>query len=69
MGNFRLLAAALGLGARVIRVGYEDGAGYLPGKIAPSNTILVEKAAELVRGLGFSLASPEEGRGMLGTLK
>jgi 3-keto-5-aminohexanoate cleavage enzyme len=69
MGNFRLLAAALGLGVRVIRVGYEDGAGYLPDKAAASNTVLVEKAAELIRRLGFTLAGPEEGRRMLGTLK
>jgi 3-keto-5-aminohexanoate cleavage enzyme len=66
MKDFRLLAAALGLGASTIRVGYEDGCEYLPGKAAPSNTVLVQKAAELTRSLGIELASPDEGRKILG---
>ena len=69
MKDFRLLAAALGLGARSIRVGYEDGRSYLPGKPAPSNTVLVEKAAELVKSLGLTLANPSETRKMLGIAK
>ena len=66
MEDFRLLAAALGLGARSIRVGFEDGRSCLPGKPAPSNTFLVQKAAELVRSLGLEPASPGEARKILG---
>ena len=68
MEDFKLIAAAIGLGARSIRVGYEDGRSYLPGKAAPSNTILVQKAAELVRSLGFKTANPGEARRMLGIM-
>jgi len=66
MRDFRLLAAALGLGARSIRVGFEDGHSYLPGKPASTNTILVQKIAELVRSLGFETANPTEARKILG---
>ena len=66
MEDLKLLAAALGLGARSIRAGFEDGRSCLPGKPAPSNTILVQKAAEMVRSLGFKTASPGEARKILG---
>jgi 3-keto-5-aminohexanoate cleavage enzyme len=66
MVDFRLLAAALSLGAGSIRVGFEDGRSYLPGKPAPSNTILVQKIVELVNSLGFEPASPSEARNILG---
>jgi 3-keto-5-aminohexanoate cleavage enzyme len=66
MGDFRLLAAALALGAGSIRVGYEDGCSYLPGKPASSNAVLVQKVVELVRSLGFEPASPAEARKILG---
>lgn len=66
MKDLRLHAAALGLGARTIRVGFEDGRYYLPGKPASSNTVLVRKAAELIRSLGLETAKPSEARIMLG---
>ena len=66
MKDFRLLAAALGLGARSIRVGFEDGRSYLPGKPSATNTVLVQKVMELVRLLGFEAASPGEARKFLG---
>jgi len=66
MKDFRLLAAALGLGARSIRVGFEDGRSYLPGCPVPSNTILVQKVVELVKSFGFKIATPSEAREMLG---
>ena len=67
MRDFKLIAAALGLGASAIRVGYEDG--YLPGVSAMSNAMLVQKAAELVKSLGFKVATPSEARKIYGTLK
>ena len=66
MNDFRLIAAALGLGARTIRVGFEDGRFYLPGKPAPSNKVLVQKVMELVKSLGFEAASPGDARKILG---
>ena len=69
MKDFRLLAAALGMGASAIRVGYEDGRYYLPGIPAPSNTFLVQKAVELVKSLGLKIATPAETREFFGTLK
>ena len=66
MRDLKLMAAALGMGASAVRVGYEDG--FLPG--APmSNTMLVQKAAELVKSLGFGIATPAEARKLFGTLK
>jgi 3-keto-5-aminohexanoate cleavage enzyme len=69
MQDMKLLAAALGMGASVIRVGFEDGRSYKSGKNAPSNTVLVQKAAELIRSLGFEIAIPSEAREILGVLK
>jgi 3-keto-5-aminohexanoate cleavage enzyme len=67
--DFKLHAAALGLGASVVRVGFEDGQYYLPGAPAPSNAFLVQKAAELIKSLGFQLATPADARKLLGVLK
>ena len=69
MKDFKLLAAALGMGATAIRVGYEDGRQYLPEGPFPSNTVLVQKAAELIHSLGLQLATPAEARKLLTTLK
>ena len=65
MQDFSLLAAAISLGAGVIRVGFEDSAVYAPGKAARSNAELVQRAAELVRSLGFSVATAAEARRIL----
>jgi len=67
MRDFKLIAAALGMGATTIRVGYEDG--YLPEAPGISNTQLVQKAADLVKSLGFQIATPNEARKIFGTLK
>jgi 3-keto-5-aminohexanoate cleavage enzyme len=69
MTDLRMHAAALSLGAVMLRVGYEDGYYYAPGKVAASNAVLVEKLAELVHCLGFEVASPAEARKILGVEK
>ena len=69
MGDFRLLAAALGLGATGVRAGYEDGRHLAPGEIARSNVELVKRLAELVRLLGLRIATPAEARVILGVRK
>ena len=66
MQDFSLLATAIGLGASVVRVGFEDSALYAPGKIAETNVELVEKMVSLVHRIGYEVATPDEAREMLG---
>jgi 3-keto-5-aminohexanoate cleavage enzyme len=54
------------MGARVVRVGFEDSVFYAPGKTARTNPELVEKAVSLVEQMGYGVASPKEAREMLG---
>jgi len=65
MSDLSLLATAIGMGAKVVRVGFEDSVFYAPGKRAITNPELVEKAVSLVRQMGFEPASPKEAREML----
>jgi 3-keto-5-aminohexanoate cleavage enzyme len=69
MKDLSLLATAVGMGARSIRVGFEDSVFYAPGKAAKTNPELVEKAVSLVRQMGCEVASPREAREMLGIEK
>jgi len=69
MSDLSLLATAIGMGAKVVRVGFEDSVFYAPGKAAKTNPALVEKAVSLVRQIGFEPASPKEAREMLGISK
>ena len=66
MLDFALLATAIGLGASVVRVGFEDSVLYAPGKIAETNVKLVEKMVSLVHRIGYEVAPPDEAREMLG---
>lgn len=65
MEDMTLLAAAVGMGANMIRVGYEDSAWLEPGVIAPTNESLVKKAASLIRAMGCEVATPTDTRKML----
>jgi len=66
MKDLSLLATAVGMGARVVRVGFEDSVFYAPGKVVRTNPELVEKAVSLVQQMGCEVASPKEARKMLG---
>lgn len=66
MNDLSLLAAAVGMGARVVRVGFEDSVFYAPGKAAKTNPELVEKVVSLIQQMGFDTASPKEARELLG---
>jgi 3-keto-5-aminohexanoate cleavage enzyme len=67
MTDLRLIAAALGHGATVLRVGYEDG-GYLRAdEPARSNAELVERLSALIRAAGAEPATVDEARSLLGT--
>ncbi|MGE5607521.1 MAG: 3-keto-5-aminohexanoate cleavage protein [Bacteroidota bacterium] len=66
MTDLSLLAAAAGMGADFVRVGYEDSIYYAPGKVGRNNTELVEKIVALIHNMGLEVASPQEAREMLG---
>lgn len=66
MNDLSLLATAIGMGARAIRVGFEDSVFYAPGKRAITNPELVEKAVSLVQQMGYEPASSKEAKEMLG---
>ena len=65
MEDMTLLAAAVGMGANMIRVGYEDSAWLEHGVIATNNETLVKRAASLIRAMGCEVATPADARKML----
>lgn len=69
MEDLELHAAALGMGADVLRVGFEDGVSWAPGKKVNRNVELVERLVALVQAAGFELATASEARAILGVLK
>ena len=66
MTDFTLLATAIGLGASLVRVGFEDSIFWAPGQAVKRNVELVQKLAQLVRLLGHTVATPAEARAILG---
>lgn len=66
MRDLSLLAAAVAMGAAVIRVGFEDSLYAAPNRAARSNVELVQGAAALVRSMGCEVAAIEEARAILG---
>ena len=66
MQDFALLGAALGMGASVVRVGFEDSVFFAPGKAARTNAELVEKMVALIRQIGYEVATCQEAREILG---
>lgn len=66
MTDFTLLATAIGLGASLVRVGFEDSIFWAPGKPARRNMELVIKLVQLVHLLGHEVAGPAEAREILG---
>jgi uncharacterized protein (DUF849 family) len=63
--QFPMVAQSVLLGGHV-RVGLEDNLYLSPGRLAPSNAALVEKAVQIVRSLGANIASPAEARVIFG---
>lgn len=66
MTNFAMLTAAIGMGATVVRVGFEDGAMLRDGEPARTNADLVERLVSIVRLSGREIATPTEARAILG---
>ena len=69
MHDFSLLATAIGMGASMVRVGFEDSVNYAPGKVAKTNAELVERVVSLIRQMGFEVATCSEARQLLQVLK
>ena len=63
--EFPIAALAATLGGHV-RVGLEDNLYLAPGRLAPSNAALVEKAVSLLAHLDHSPARPDEARRIFG---
>lgn len=66
MADFSVLAAAIGMGASFVRVGFEDSIYYSPGKAAKTNNELVGRIVKLIRDVGLEVAAPNEVRSLLG---
>jgi 3-keto-5-aminohexanoate cleavage enzyme len=66
MTDFTLLATAIGLGASLVRVGFEDSIFWAPDQAVKRNVELVQKLAQLVHLLGHAVATPAEARAILG---
>jgi 3-keto-5-aminohexanoate cleavage enzyme len=66
MQDFSLLAAAIGMGAAAVRVGFEDSVFYAPGKAVATNAELVEKIVSLIHQIGYEVATASEARDLLG---
>jgi len=62
MSDLSLLAAAVGMGASFVRVGFEDSIYLSPGKVAEKNVNLVENVVSLIRQMGMEIATPAEAR-------
>jgi 3-keto-5-aminohexanoate cleavage enzyme len=65
MQDLSVASAALGMGARVLRVGFEDGAYLRRGRPARSNAELVAGLVSLIRIAGCEIATPDEARELL----
>jgi len=64
-GNqMRIAAQAAATGGHV-RVGLEDSLWLAPGKLAESNAAQVAKVREILEGLSFEIATPDEAREIL----
>lgn len=66
MHDFALLAAAIGMGASFVRVGFEDSPFFAPGHAARTNVELVERIVSLIRHMGLEVATCDEAREILG---
>jgi 3-keto-5-aminohexanoate cleavage enzyme len=64
MPDFSLSITAIGMGAAYVRVGFEDGLCYAPGRVARKNAELVERIGEVIKGMGLEIASPADVRSL-----
>ena len=60
--NWDFLAAAIAMGASVVRIGFEDSRHLAPGVKASHNYEEVEKLAALICAMDLEVATPDEAR-------
>lgn len=63
--NWTFLAAAIAMGATVVRIGFEDSPYLAPGVNAEYNWQVVERLVKLIRMMGLEPATPDEARKMI----
>lgn len=63
--NWHFLAAAIAMGASVVRIGFEDSHFLAEGRPAVYNYEEVEKLAALIRAMDLEVATPEEARAIM----
>lgn len=63
--DWNFLAAAIAMGAAIVRIGFEDSRYLSPTENARYNFQLVEKLAALIRAMDFETATPDEARMLL----
>jgi len=63
--DWSLIETALRLGARAVRVGFEDSAYLDPDTVVSGNAPLVKRCADVIRACGSAPASPDEIRRIL----
>lgn len=66
--NWEFLAAAIAMGASVVRIGFEDSAYLADSVEARYNYEVVERLVQLIRAMGLEPATPAETREIMGTL-
>ncbi|MDF2804378.1 MAG: 3-keto-5-aminohexanoate cleavage protein [Anaerocolumna sp.] len=63
--NWTFLAAAIAMGATVVRIGFEDSPYLAERETANSNYQVVERLVQLIRAMGLEPATPSEARELL----
>ncbi len=63
--NHDIIAAALGMGAKTVRVGFEDSNFLDESALATSNAPLVKKVVELIHAMDKEVMTPAEARKLL----
>ena len=63
--DFGIVAAALGMGASVVRIGFEDSKYIDKDTISEKNLPLVEKTVKLIKAMDKTPATPDEARKIL----
>jgi 3-keto-5-aminohexanoate cleavage enzyme len=67
--NWTFLAAAIAMGATVVRIGFEDSRWLTEGSEADNNLQLVEKLALIIRSMGLETATADEAREIINARK
>lgn len=63
--DYSVMAAAIAMGASLVRIGFEDSDWLSETEKAQDNVQLVARIAEIIRVMGFELATPQDIRAMM----